>query len=175
MLTQVSGYIQSLKPLRWFTAFCFVPRFTCQKCFKWDLMWLLFPPQWVLPFSVWNLLCRSDSLESGTAAHQLAWTDQGPQSHLQATVTCPSLLTQSHCTSLLLPEEQFILKGQNSMDLHTCLSMSIYRKENQSGEKHRTNRRSLVKWSLLNLNNFLIPKRNMQSGQIFRLNDLQLF
>lgn len=63
-------------------------------------MQLLFPPHWVLPLSVWNLLCKSDSLESGTAAHQLTWTDQGPQSHLLATVTHPSLLTQSHSTSL---------------------------------------------------------------------------
>lgn len=126
MLTQLSGYIQSFKPLRWFTAFRFVPRFTCQKCFKWDLMQLLFPPHWVLPLSVWNLLCKSDSLASGTAAHQLAWTDQGPQSHFQATITCPSLLTQSHCTSLQLLAEQFTLKGQNSMDLHKCLTISIY-------------------------------------------------
>lgn len=89
-------------------------------------MQLLFPPHWVLRLSVWNLLCKSDSLESGTAAHQLTWTDQGPQSRLQARVTCPSLLTQSHCTSLQLLEDQFILKGQNSMDLHKCLPTSIY-------------------------------------------------
>lgn len=126
MLTQVFGCIQSFKPLRWFTTFRFVPGFTCQKCLKWDLMQLLFPPHWVLHLSVWSLLCKSDSLESGTGAQQLTWTDQGPQSHLQATVTHPSLLTQSHCTSLQLLQEQFILKGQNSMDLHKCSTTSIY-------------------------------------------------
>lgn len=89
-------------------------------------MQLLFPPHWALRLSVWSLLCKSDTLEPETAAHQLTWTDQGPQSHFQATATRPSLLTQSHCTSLQLLEEQFILQGQNSMDLHKCLTTSIY-------------------------------------------------
>lgn len=126
---------------------------------------------------MWNLLCKSDCLKSGTAAHQLTWTGQGPESHLQTTVTRPLLLTPSHCTSPQLLEKQFMSKGQNSMYLRKCLTMSIYiyTNENKSGEKHRIYSRFLVKWNSLNLSNFLIPKRNKQSGQVFRLNGLQLF
>lgn len=173
MVTQVSGYIQSFKPLRWLTAFHFVPRFTCQKCFKWDIMQLLFPPHWVLPlcvefalqewqFKVWDC---SSSINLDRSRARISFAD-----HCHPSSTPDTIPLHFPATAW----EAIYVKGPC-----ICVNVSpcpyIYTNENKSGEKHRIYSRFLVKWNSLNLSNFLIPKRNKQSGQVFRLNGLQLF